>query len=102
MKRLTFTAMLGSAISCGGVHLGTRVASAQPANAGGFLEGTAAWDMTLVQEYFKKTHGYEIEVPAQPAPFANQDVLEPLNPEFKHRIEAVMAVCQGLGSPGSN
>jgi hypothetical protein len=75
-------------------------ASAQ--GQGQMLTGEGQFDMAFVQEYFKKLN--HIDVAATPAPYPDTDtkanghrsMLGTLNPEFRKRIDALVAIYQAF------
>jgi len=67
----------------------------RPAGVSFLLEGAASWNIDMVREFFKRER--KVDMPAAPAPFANQDMLKAVNPEFAKRIEALIAIYQASG-----
>ena len=65
------------------------------ASGGSFLEGAGRWDMEMVREYYKKE--YQLDVKAEPDAFPRQEMLDRMNPDFKNRFKAVMAIYQSMG-----
>lgn len=63
--------------------------------AGGFIEGTAAWNMEMVREYYKRE--YQLDVKADPDAFPRQEMLDRMNPDFKNRFMAAMSIYQSMG-----
>src|SRR5271163_1709469 len=80
--------------------LGQLPVSAQ--GQGQMLTGEGKWDMSMVQEYCKKL--YHIDVSAAPTPYPDTDtkanghrsMLSTLNPEFRKRIDALVAIYQAF------
>ncbi|MEW6278843.1 MAG: hypothetical protein AB1758_09490 [Candidatus Eremiobacterota bacterium] len=61
----------------------------------GLLSGRASWSPELLQEYVRKR--YQVSIPARPAPFPNEAMLDELNPEFALRLRALKAFHQADG-----
>lgn len=65
-------------------------------SGGTFLEGTATWDMEMVREYYKRE--YQLDVMAEPDAFPRQEMLDRMNPDYKNRFKAAIAIYQSMGA----
>jgi len=97
IKKILSLIVLVLLASC---FLGQLQVSAQ--GQGQMLTGEGKFDMTFVQEYFTKLN--HIDVAAAPAPYPDTDtkanghrsMLGTLNPEFRKRIDALVAIYQAF------